>query len=233
MVELEASVIVLDLDDTLYLERDYASSGFASVGRHLEPKINGGEFARLCRKLLESGTRGDIFDKALRTMGQKAPPELIEELVAIYRSHKPDISLCQDAARYLDRLGGAFTALISDGPVEVQRAKVDALGIGRRFDRTILTGAWPDGFGKPHPRAFLEVIAWSGARAGQVVYIADNAQKDFLTPRLLGWQTIQILRPGRIHDGRAPTALHAAQHHIESLDSITLVESELRTGTGS
>ena len=27
-----AEVIVLDLDDTLYLERDYARSGFAAVG---------------------------------------------------------------------------------------------------------------------------------------------------------------------------------------------------------
>jgi putative hydrolase of the HAD superfamily len=29
----------------------------------------------------------------------------------------------------------------------------------------------------------------------QYIYIADNPAKDFVAPNLLGWKTVQILRP--------------------------------------
>ena len=60
------------------------------------------------------------------------------------------------------------------------------------------------------------------------VYVADNAAKDFVTPNRMGWLTVQILRPGRVHDGTTPDAAHAAQVVITSLDQLDAVLAEGR-----
>jgi putative hydrolase of the HAD superfamily len=84
----------------------------------------------------------------------------------------------------------------------------------------ICTGAWGPGFGKPHPRAFEAVEAWSGRSGCNLVYVADNPTKDFVTPRARGWQTVQILRPERVHHLEAPDAAHEAHAAITSLDEL-------------
>ncbi|MBO9517213.1 MAG: HAD family hydrolase [Porphyrobacter sp.] len=222
MVELDVSVIVFDLDDTLFHESDFARSGFAAVGGYLETQLGISDFASHCERLLKAGSRGHIFDHALAECGHHAAPELIAELVDIYRSHEPSIELPGDTLAFLEHIAGMPTALISDGPAVMQRNKVVSLGLDRRIDKVLLTGEWPDGFGKPHPRAYGEIMKWSGRPGADHVYIADNGSKDFVAPRALGWRTVQILRPGRVHDGLAPTAEHEAEFRIASFDELRL-----------
>ena len=88
------------------------------------------------------------------------------------------------------------------------------------------TGQWGAGYGKPHPRAYELVAAASPGRA--CVYVADNAAKDFLTPNRMGWTTIQILRPGRVHEGAPPTPAHAAGAVIDNLDQLDSAIAALR-----
>ncbi|MBA4490852.1 HAD family hydrolase [Paracoccus sp. S1E-3] len=209
-----ADRIVFDLDDTLYLERDFAFSGFDAVEAHLGV----GGFAATCRALFDSPHRAAIFDEALRRHGLSMEAA---GLVAVYRDHTPRIELCPDAARYLKR--GGF-GLITDGPERTQRAKIAALGLAAFCDQIIPTGQWPTGFGKPHPRAYQAMMAKAPDR--RCVYVADNAVKDFVTPNRLGWLTVQILRPGRVHGCAAPDAAHAAQAVITSLDQLDAVLAE-------
>ncbi len=225
VIETDARVVVLDLDDTLYLERDFARSGFVAVGEHLGTQVDSDAFARTCSALLETGARQNVFNLALHEFGIKDEPDLIKELVAAYRSHSPTISLCSDAERFLGRLDESTTGLISDGPEQTQSAKVAALGLGERIDHICLTGAWPEGYGKPHPRAFETIQQRTGLAGSEHVYIADNGAKDFLAPKGLGWQTVQILRSERVHDCSPPTSDHAAENVITTLDEIELVAS--------
>ncbi len=211
-----ADRIVFDLDDTLYLERDFAFSGFDAVAAHMAQRHGITGFAGLCRALFDSAHRPAIYDEALRRCGL-AEVQPVAELVAIYRNHSPDIALCADAAVWLAEHDGPF-ALITDGPERTQRAKIAALGLGRYFDQIIPTGQWPKGFGKPHPRAY-ELVS-EAAPGRRCVYVADNAAKDFVTPNRLGWRTVQILRPKRVHAGAAPDAEHAAQVVIESFEQL-------------
>jgi putative hydrolase of the HAD superfamily len=102
----------------------------------------------------------------------------------------------------------------------MQRNKVAGLGLDKLIDKIILTGEWPDGYGKPHPRAYGEVMRWSGRPGDDHVYIADNGTKDFVAPKALGWKTVQILRPGRVHDGLAPTVEYEADVRIASFDEL-------------
>lgn len=212
-----AEKITFDLDDTLYLERDFALSGFAAVGRIMADRHGVGGFADLCAGLFDGPHRAGIFDEALRQAGlQDVQP--VAELVAIYRGHAPQIALCPDAARYLQK--GGF-GLITDGPEATQRAKIAALRLAPFCDQIIPTGQWPQSYGKPHPRAYQMIADASPGRV--CVYVADNAAKDFVTPNRMGWLTVQILRPGRVHEGRPPDADHAAQAVIESLDQLDAV----------
>lgn len=218
VAEAAESVFVFDLDDTLYLERDFACSGFAAVGRHLRDELGIEGFAAHCEGLLSSGVRGTIFDRALRELGCDSNGPLMDRLVEIYRNHVPQITLAADADACLARLRGRL-ALITDGPEHTQRAKIAALGLEQRIELIVATGAWPGDFGKPHPRSFMEVMAWSGQPAQAHVYVADNAAKDFVMPRALGWHTVQILRPGHIHHAAPPSPGYSADMVIETLDA--------------
>lgn len=223
MIKTKAEVLVFDLDDTLYLEKHFALSGFRTLAQQFGERIGGDRFAAECTDLLANGSRGNIFDLALSRCQIDVAPELIEELIACYRSHAPEIEFCADAARFFDRVEGMPTGLITDGPKETQWAKIRALGLDRTIDHIVVTGEWGREFFKPHKRAFERIESLTTARRSNIVYIADNAAKDFITPRQRGWQTVQILRSERIHAGTANTSDHEADHTISSFDELQAI----------
>src|SRR5207248_4702538 len=100
-------------------------------------------------------------------------------LVDIYRSHRPNISLLPGVLQLLESLRSASyrLAIISDGPVQSQRAKVQALGLEPLVDRILLTDEWGSDFWKPHHRAFeLLESEWS-CSPKELVYVGDNPKK--------------------------------------------------------
>ena len=210
-------MLVLDLDDTLYLERDFAYSGYRHLEIWVAENYGAAGFGARCSAHFEEGERRHVFDKACSDLGLPNTAELIATLVAEYRSHRPSIALCPDAAHYLRRHAGA-TGLITDGPAATQRAKIAALGLDSVIDHVLLTSAWGSGFAKPHPRAFEAMEALT--TPASLVYVADNPAKDFVTPKARGWRTVQIVRPGAIHDPRAPDDAHSAEVRIESFDAL-------------
>ncbi|MFV0526930.1 MAG: DegT/DnrJ/EryC1/StrS family aminotransferase [Acidimicrobiales bacterium] len=213
------AVVVLDVDDTLVLERDYVRSGFAAVGRHLAVTRGWGGIAAELWRGFEAGVRGDAFDRALAGRGHDPDPGLVEELVAVYRTHRPDLGLCPDAARFLARLGGRPLAVITDGPVSSQRAKVDALGLGDGTALVVATGELGPGRSKPHPAAYERVERLLGANPGRCWYVGDHPGKDFVVPLERGWQAIRIRRPGSLHQA-SPTPPGVAE--VASLDEVTV-----------
>ncbi len=191
-------VLVLDVDDTLYLERDYVRSGFEAVAAFLdEPR-----FATVAWGLFCDGVRGDTFDRTLAVLDLPRAAH-VEELVACYRDHAPVIALADDAVRLLDAARGAGMALaaVTDGPLSSQQAKVAALGLAAWGVDVVCTASYGPGFGKPHPRAFTDIAS----RVGRVdpsafVYVADNPTKDFAAPADLGWATVRVRRVGSLHE---------------------------------
>ncbi len=222
MIEIEAKVVVFDLDDTLYLEKDFAESGFTALARQFGERVGGERFEVECRKLLECGARGNIFNRALSRCQIETMPDFIDELVTFYRTHPPDIEFCADTSRFFSRLGDVCTGLITDGPKEAQRAKINALGLHEMIDHIVVTGEWPTGYSKPHPRAFELIESVTHASRRNIVYIADNIAKDFIAPRKLGWQTVQVVRPARIHIATSSKAEQEADYAIPSLDELEI-----------
>jgi putative hydrolase of the HAD superfamily len=192
--------VVFDLDDTLFLERDYVRSGFLAVGRWAADALGIADFASRAWAELESGRRGDIFDRVLAATGRPYDRQAVQAMVSIYRDHVPSLSLLDDARACLTHLSGkAVLACVTDGPLASQRAKAQVLDLGRWFDPVVFTAALGPGFGKPHPRAFQIIEAATGSSGRACAYIADNPAKDFGGPASLGWRTVRVVRRGGLH----------------------------------
>jgi putative hydrolase of the HAD superfamily len=213
---------VFDLDDTLYPERDYVRSGFAAVDSLAAARRGLQGFGDACWESFVNGDRGRIFDAVLGSRFGLVDADLVGDMVEAYRLHKPRIALHPDARRFLDRARSlaAPMALITDGPQESQRAKIDALALQATFSPIVVTAELGDGRSKPHPAAF-ELVQQALGRGHRFVYIADNPQKDFLSPNQLGWTSIRIQRAdGLYSQATAPTPAHAPRHTVTSLDDV-------------
>lgn len=192
--------VVFDVDDTLYLERDYVRGGLRAVDGWLERNLGVSGFFQDAWAAFERGVRGRIFDAALAEKDFSASSDVIAELVRVYRTHRPDIGLLSDARDYLDGLkNGVALAIVTDGPKESQRAKVEALQTDRWVRTTVITADLGDGYSKPHPRAFRMVERATGYSGESCVYVADNPTKDFVAPKSLGWRTVRVRRAGGLH----------------------------------
>ena len=193
------SVVVLDIDDTLYLERDYVRSGFRAVGRLLAARGVEGAGDELWAGF-EAGVRHDAFDRLLSGRGMTPEPGLVGELVDCYRHHHPDIGLLPDAECFLGQLAGRPAAAITDGPLQSQRAKAAALGLGRWLDPVVLTADLGPGRSKPHHAAYELLERHFGMPAERCWYVGDNPVKDFVAPLQRGWSAVRIRRPLSLHE---------------------------------
>jgi len=222
------SVVVWDVDDTLYLERTYARSGFQAVSDHLEATRGVEGFSVLAWSAFERGVRGTIFNVALEGVKLEASSDLIRELVEVYRQHLPQIDLLPDARAAMNACqdAGLKMAVITDGPLPSQRAKVLALELEAYAEPVICTSALGPGLSKPHPQAFEMIANHHGVQGSQLVYVADNPLKDFKAPRALGWRTIRLRRHGGLH--RDLPSAQDVDTELESMESIMDVLLEER-----
>lgn len=212
--------IVFDLDDTLYLERDYVHSGIRAVGHWAETTLGIRGLGKAAAELWASGRRERLFNAALATLGAPHDRQAIAAMVAVYREHLPQIRLAPDAQAFLEAKLGYKLALISDGVSIGQRRKIEALGLhDYGIDPMFCTDEWGRDYWKPHKRAFLAVQEAHRA-SDRFVYVADNPTKDFLAPRALGWATVQIDRLRAIHPRTPPSDAHRADMTIRSLTQL-------------
>jgi putative hydrolase of the HAD superfamily len=191
--------VVFDIDDTLYLERDYIRSGFDDVGRWVETELGFAGFFDRCWYAFQSGVRARVFDVVLAAQAG-ADPDVIRSLVDRYRSHTPSIALLPDAEDALGRLAGRYRlAGLSDGPLTSQRAKVQALGLTGRLDPIVFTDELGRASWKPAPDGFRLIEARLGYAGPAYCYVADNPAKDFRGPSELGWRTVRVRRGAGLH----------------------------------
>jgi len=215
-------VFVFDIDDTLYLERDYVQSGFQAVGAWFQQEFEIEKFADRCWSLFDSGVRGNIFDQAIESVGQGGVHGLVEQLVAVYRAHRPSISLLPDARATLDYLHQhAQLALISDGPLRVQENKIRTLGLDAYVDLILLTDRWGREDWKPSERSYREVEKRLRLQGKDCLYVADNPHKDFVAPRSLGWQSVRVRRPEGLHYSAEAQPETAADWELEDLTRLS------------
>ena len=229
------TTVVFDLDDTLYDEIDYCKSGFAVVAEFLanrpesRPSSTGEGEAPPAERILAvlweqftAGNRTNTFNAALDELGIGYDDELIGELIEVYRNHSPKITLPQDSRDALCELSTKYTlALLTDGFLPGQQFKVQALGIEKYFKCIVYTEQLGRECWKPSPAGFEKIMQTLKVEAENMVYVADNEKKDFIAPNKLGFSTIQLIRPARIHRAVSEEPESAAQHTISEISQLS------------
>ena len=218
--------VVFDLDDTLYDEIEYCKSGFTAVAEFLaNPAITTAGMRRISQALWEqfsTGNRTKTFNAALDKLDISYDDKLILELIEVYRQHKPTITLPPDSRDALCKLSKKYTlALLTDGFLPGQQLKVQALGIEQYFKSIVYTEQLGRECWKPSPVGFENIIRTLETRPENAVYIADNEKKDFIAPNKLGFVTIQILRPARLHTSFCDQVEGKPQHIIAQISQLS------------
>ena len=214
MSDLKETVVVLDLDDTLYKEADYRASGLAAVCARLET-LFGKSFRVVLNNLQDSG-ESDLLAGLCRVAG--LPLSVKDSLLWVYRLHEPRIQLSTSTQAVVTRLQEKCrVAILTDGRSISQRMKLKALGISH-LPAYISEDYASD---KPSPLRFELIMRDMPAQA--YYYVGDNPRKDFIAPNTLDWVSIGLRDDGRNIHKQDLTGLAAEQlpsHWVDSLEEI-------------
>ncbi|MCR5376618.1 MAG: ATP-grasp domain-containing protein [Lachnospiraceae bacterium] len=175
--------VVFDLDDTLYSEKEYVRSGFKEVSCYL-----GGGYEERLWKFFGEGK--PAIDELLREIGRE---EEKLDVLKVYRNHKPNIHLYPGVKETIGALRskGIRVGIITDGRVEGQRNKIEALELD--VDDIIITDELGGTqFRKPCDIAFRIMATRWRLCPEDIVYVGDNLVKDFQAPRQLGMKSIWL-----------------------------------------
>tara|TARA_Y100000389_G_scaffold169439_1_gene175698 strand:- start:2722 stop:3399 length:678 start_codon:yes stop_codon:yes gene_type:complete len=183
-INLSNSVIVFDLDDTLYKEADYQNSGLREVAKCIKKnyKIDiDQQFVVNCIK-----QKKYVLNELCKKYNLNQ--SIVDSLVWTYRLHKPKIYLKKNVKIGLNRLEkwSAGVAILTDGRAITQRLKLQALGID--YLPSYISEDYSDT--KISPKRFKKIMKDMPAK--NYVYIGDNPSKDFYAPNKLKWLTIGI-----------------------------------------
>lgn len=197
--------VVFDMDDTLYPESQFVRGALRDAGELLDrvlPSPVGA--AAFFLDVLDRTGPWRVFDTALPELGVTPDPSLIRSLVRAFRNHHPTLLPFPGIPELLCdlRAEGLLLAVVTDGYVDVQRRKWDALGLAGHFQEVVFTGdvdgvSWP----KPSPVPYRWLEERLGFHTGAVLSIGDNPAKDFPPADELGWQTIRVRFPDGFHAG--------------------------------
>ncbi len=195
------AAVLFDLDDTLYEQRHWLATAWAAVAAAAAPY--GVERAALERSLTtvaaQGSDRGQIIDRALTHAG--APPDVpIAPLLAAFRSAVPrSLSPYEGSREALRSLRDRCPiGLVTDGDVEIQRAKLRCLGLEDAFDVIVLSDELGRERRKPHPAPFRAALAALGVPAEHAVHIGDRPDKDVRGAAAAGMRSIRV-RTGEYH----------------------------------
>lgn len=187
--DLVNTVVVFDLDDTLYPESDYVDSGVRHVCAQIEA-LYGIDIFPNVKNAMDLDPKVDWLTLACDLA--KLPRTAKESLLWIYRLHIPEISLsdsCREALKFL-RSACRVIAVLTDGRSVTQRLKLRALGL------TDWHAYISEDYGAPKPSPDRFKVIQKDYPAKRYIYVADNVKKDFMGCNPLGWIGIGI----RLHD---------------------------------
>lgn len=212
----KTTVLVFDLDDTLYNEIAYLKSAY----RHIAIFLSKDDWKTLYSTMF-SLYRNDknVFDFLVENYDID-----FATLIGMYRNHNPEISLFPGVLNIFKTIKAknGKLAIITDGREKTQTAKIEALGITSFLDKIIISETL--GTEKPHVANYKAIE--NEFSDMQYFYIADNIKKDFITPNKLGWKTIGLIDNGlNIHSNILSNfdKEYLPQHFIQSYDELNII----------
>jgi putative hydrolase of the HAD superfamily len=207
------TLVVLDLDDTLYQEYDFVKSAYYEIATSIQ-----GDSSLLYEKMLKwFEEKENVFEK----LRELHPAITFDFLISSYRNHIPAISTNEGVIPFLDSLKkyNAIMALITDGRKITQQNKIDALNIRKYFTEIFISEEINSA--KNSGKAFkLLDEKYPGY---QKISIGDNVHKDFAWPELLGWTTIGLKNQGNnIHSQQESENSVQPHYYINSFAELSV-----------
>ena len=220
-------VVVFDLDDTLISESKYAFSAFTEIVSYLE-NILLIDKMKIYEDILNlyHKEKTQIFDRLFEKYHKSLSSEMKSYLIDVYRKHKPDITLDETTITILKSLRdkGIKTGIITDGYIETQKNKIEALNLIDFIDKIIYTDEFGREYWKPNPLAFESMKEFFDVDYDEMIYIGDNIKKDFIAPNFLGMKSILLKNNNGVYSNIHATfddITDLPHHIINSISEIT------------
>lgn len=227
MKERPWRAVVFDLDDTLYPEVEYVRSGFREVARWSSASL-GLDLDSVYHELtnlFQTGFRKNTFDVWIERRGLS--PDLVEQMLAAYRAHSPQLEPFPGVREMLKELRAEFLlGLLSDGDLDVQERKLAALNLKEKFDAVVFSDVLGREFWKPSPKPYHFLLNALGVSPSEAIYVADNPGKDFVACRQIGMWSLWLRQPVGIYADVLPPSPEHEPHCTVS--SIAELETILR-----
>ena len=189
-IDIAQTVVVFDLDDTLYPESDYVDSGIRHVCAQIRSLCNIDCYETIQAHRLKDA-KLDWLSLACELTGLK--PSVKESLLWMYRLHLPDIKLSENCSASLEKIESAAlaVAILTDGRTVTQKFKLASLGLSH------YPAYVSEDYGSAKPATDRFLAIQKDFSAEKYIYVADNVQKDFLGCNPLGWLGIGMRGNGR------------------------------------
>lgn len=218
-------LVLFDLDDTLcdysrarHLRLNIAFSHDMKPDQVDHPRR---DVARMVEDSLAIQPHGaDHFPEVFARHGVMEK-SVAEAAIRWYRENRfHGLELFADAVGTISALRQAagedplIIGVVTNGPAEVQREKIDLLAIASLVDFTLVSGEF--GYWKPDQRIFSEALRLGKAHAGEAVFIGDSIDHDIIGARAAGIRTIWMNRHGQ----HWPSNLPRPDGEIASLEEL-------------
>lgn len=205
--------ILLDLDDTLC---DYSTARDRRLriafGQAAGLPENARELDALIDASIAIQSHGTDHFRDLLAQHGYGDPERADAAAAWYRTNRfhglelfPDaLIVLEQIRRGPDGVADRPLGIITNGPAEVQRDKVDLLRIRHLVDFVIISGEF--GTSKPDPAIYAEALQRAGVPADETVFVGDSAEHDIAGAHSSGLRSVWVNRRGSPWSdaGRAP-----------------------------
>jgi putative hydrolase of the HAD superfamily len=85
--------------------------------------------------------------------------------------------------------------IVTNGPTEVQRAKLELLEVDRLVDFVLVSEEF--GAAKPDPEIFREALRLAGVKQEEAIFVGDSVEFDMAGARAAGIPTVWVNRDER------------------------------------
>ncbi|MBO4374593.1 MAG: HAD family hydrolase [Lachnospiraceae bacterium] len=220
--------VIFDIDDTMISEYDYVMGGYRAVSARLsedeDVAMSADEIFEKLKELSRTSYK-EVYNRFLDFKGIPRDEKRVQELVSIYRHHKPDLKLYDDVRETLDALKekGIKLGIISDGDVARQKNKLKITGIENDFDCVIITDELGNGdisYRKPDERSYIKMSETLGVDFSDMLYVGDNPTKDFFISTKYPIKTARIIREHGIYANAEYRDGITEDYRIESLRDV-------------
>ncbi len=208
MPEDRLPLALFDLDDTLC---DYSSARLIRLRIALSHAgdLDDATLVRMIEQSIRDHPHGSAHFPELFAAYGVEDPEIAAAASAWFRANRfHGLELFPDTIRVLEeiRRAGHPIGLITNGPAEVQRAKIELLGVGDLVDFALVSGEF--GVEKPDPAIFMAALDLGGREPEEAIHVGDMLEYDVAGANNAGIRSVWMNRRGVTRDANTPTPAH-------------------------